>query len=72
MLQKLTMGKMLGLGGSSEYVSYIEFYHVSQLIIQPGRKTVDAWLSSWWKRHFVLIGLPCLVVRVLQNSVDIC
>jgi len=23
---------------------------------------VDGWLSSFWKRHFVLVGLPCLAV----------
>jgi hypothetical protein len=32
--------------------------------IQPSRKTVDNWLSSFWKRHFVLTLLPCLVVWI--------
>jgi hypothetical protein len=31
---------------------------------QPSRKTVDNWLSSFWKRHFVLTLLPCLVVWI--------
>ena len=29
---------------------------------QPGRKTVDRWLSSFWKRQFILVLLPCLIV----------
>jgi hypothetical protein len=29
---------------------------------QPSRKTVDGWLSSFWKRHFVLTLLPCVGV----------
>ncbi|WWD19224.1 hypothetical protein CI109_103682 [Kwoniella shandongensis] len=34
----------------------------TRLFFRPGRKTVDAWLDSFWKRHFVLIVLPCLAV----------
>jgi hypothetical protein len=29
---------------------------------QPSRARVDEWLSSFWKRHFVLTILPCLAV----------
>lgn len=36
----------------------------SSCCTQPGRKTVDRWLSSFWKRHFVLTLLPCLIVWV--------
>ncbi|GFZ50827.1 hypothetical protein JCM24511_08585 [Saitozyma sp. JCM 24511] len=36
----------------------------TKLFFRPGRKTVDAWLNSFWKRHFVLIILPCLAVWV--------
>jgi hypothetical protein len=33
-----------------------------RLTLQPSRKTVDGWLQSFWKRHFVLVLLPCLAV----------
>ncbi|WWC71400.1 uncharacterized protein I206_105355 [Kwoniella pini CBS 10737] len=31
---------------------------------RPSRKTVNGWLDSWWKRHFVLVILPCIVVWI--------
>jgi hypothetical protein len=33
--------------------------------VQPSRKAVDGWLSSFWKRHFVLVLLPCMAVSVM-------
>ncbi|KAL1405827.1 hypothetical protein Q8F55_007505 [Vanrija albida] len=35
-----------------------------QVLFRPSRKMVDGWLSSFWKRHFVLTLLPCVVVWV--------
>ncbi|WWC90532.1 uncharacterized protein L201_005468 [Kwoniella dendrophila CBS 6074] len=31
---------------------------------RPSRQTVNIWLESWWKRHFVLVVLPCIVVWI--------
>ncbi|KAK6910838.1 hypothetical protein I203_104872 [Kwoniella mangroviensis CBS 8507] len=31
---------------------------------RPSRNTVNTWLESWWKRHFVLVILPCVVVWI--------
>jgi hypothetical protein len=44
-------------------------FHLHRTMIRstddkPSRKTVDRWLSSFWKRHFVLTLLPCLVVWI--------
>ncbi|KAK1927284.1 hypothetical protein DB88DRAFT_477474 [Papiliotrema laurentii] len=36
----------------------------TKLFFRPSRKTVDGWLQSFWKRHFVLVLLPCLAVWV--------
>ncbi|WVF67511.1 hypothetical protein IAT40_002267 [Kwoniella sp. CBS 6097] len=36
----------------------------AKLFFRPSRKTVERWLSSWWKRHFVLVVLPCIAVWV--------
>lgn len=33
-----------------------------QMFFRPSRRKVEGWLSSFWKRHFVLTLLPCLVV----------
>ncbi|KAK8854635.1 hypothetical protein IAR55_003374 [Kwoniella newhampshirensis] len=35
-----------------------------RLFFRPSRKRVDGWLTSFWKRHFVLIVLPCLAVWI--------
>ncbi|ORX38362.1 hypothetical protein BD324DRAFT_620547 [Kockovaella imperatae] len=31
---------------------------------RPKRATVDIWMASFWKRHFVLTVLPCLAVWI--------
>ncbi|OCF38437.1 hypothetical protein I317_07787 [Kwoniella heveanensis CBS 569] len=36
----------------------------AKLFFRPSRMTVERWLSSWWKRHFVLVVLPCIAVWV--------
>ncbi|WVR09431.1 hypothetical protein IAU60_006498 [Kwoniella sp. DSM 27419] len=32
------------------------------LFFRPSRSRVEGWLASWWKRHFVLVILPCMAV----------
>ena len=32
-------------------------------LLRPGRRKVEGWMSSWWRRWFLLVGTPCLIVR---------
>lgn len=34
----------------------------SWLLLRPGRKRVEGWLETWWRRWAVLVGVPCLFV----------
>lgn len=38
------------------------------LPLRPGRATVEKWLEVWWRRWMVLVGVPCLSVRVSERS----
>lgn len=31
-------------------------------LLRPGRRKVDNWMSSWWRRWAVLVGTPCILV----------
>lgn len=31
--------------------------------LRPGRKRVERWMGTWWRRWAVLVGAPCLLVR---------
>lgn len=31
--------------------------------LRPGRKRVERWMNSWWRRWAVLVACPCLIVR---------
>lgn len=33
------------------------------LFFQPRRERVEGWMDSFWKRHAVLVVVPCLIVR---------
>lgn len=33
-------------------------------LLRPDRERVEGWLEAWWKRWAVLVGIPCLVVRI--------
>lgn len=35
------------------------------LFFQPRRERVEGWMDSFWKRHAVLVIVPCLIVRPL-------
>ncbi|GAA5913265.1 hypothetical protein JCM5296_007337 [Sporobolomyces johnsonii] len=37
---------------------------ISWLLLRPGKRRVKRWLSAWWRRWAVLVGLPCLIVWV--------
>jgi hypothetical protein len=34
------------------------------IFLQPEKAQVESWLTSWWKRHLVLVLLPCVFVWV--------
>lgn len=34
------------------------------LFFQPRRERVEGWMDSFWKRHAVLVVVPCLIVRL--------
>lgn len=36
------------------------------LFFQPRRERVEGWMDSFWKRHAVLVVVPCLIVRSLS------
>ncbi|WVW85434.1 hypothetical protein I302_107472 [Kwoniella bestiolae CBS 10118] len=46
-----------GVGGEGEE-------RWTRWFFRPSRKTVNAWLESWWKRHLVLVVLPCVAVWI--------
>lgn len=31
-------------------------------LLRPGRRKVDQWMASWWRRWFLLVGTPCIIV----------
>ncbi|GAA5972749.1 hypothetical protein JCM8115_002267 [Rhodotorula mucilaginosa] len=31
-------------------------------LLRPGRRKVEGWMSSWWRRWSLLVGTPCLIV----------
>lgn len=31
-------------------------------LLRPGRRKVETWMSSWWRRWFLLVGTPCVIV----------
>lgn len=31
--------------------------------LRPGKKRVEKWMGTWWRRWAVLVGAPCLLVR---------
>lgn len=33
-------------------------------LLRPGRERVEGWLGNWWRRWAVLVGIPCIMVRV--------
>ncbi|BGP00177.1 hypothetical protein NBRC10513v2_004401 [Rhodotorula toruloides] len=33
-------------------------------LLRPGRRRVEKWMSSWWRRWAVLVGAPCLIVWI--------
>lgn len=33
------------------------------LFFQPRRERIEGWMDSFWKRHAVLVVVPCLIVR---------
>ncbi|BGP16938.1 hypothetical protein JCM10213v2_004946 [Rhodosporidiobolus nylandii] len=30
--------------------------------LRPGRKRVERWMNTWWRRWAVLVGAPCLII----------
>lgn len=38
------------------------------LFFQPRRERVEGWMDSFWKRHAVLVIVPCLIVRPLFSA----
>ncbi|GAA5826556.1 hypothetical protein JCM11251_002426 [Rhodosporidiobolus azoricus] len=32
--------------------------------LRPGRKKVERWVGSWWKRWALLVGAPCLIIWI--------
>ncbi|WVQ72023.1 hypothetical protein IAR50_001567 [Cryptococcus sp. DSM 104548] len=36
----------------------------AQVFLNPSRRRVEGWMDSFWKRHFVLVVLPCLTVWI--------
>jgi hypothetical protein len=33
-------------------------------LLRPGRRKVEGWMSSWWRRWSLLVGTPCLIVSI--------
>lgn len=33
-------------------------------LLRPSRRRVEGWLEAWWRRWAVLVGIPCLFVRL--------
>ncbi|WWC63478.1 uncharacterized protein I303_106081 [Kwoniella dejecticola CBS 10117] len=65
----------LDIGGGQRYkrkarrFSGVEMQNESEekwtrWFFRPSKGTVNRWLDSWWKRHFVLVILPCIVVWI--------
>lgn len=36
-------------------------------LLRPGRRKVEGWMSSWWRRWFLLVGTPCLIVSISRS-----
>ncbi|KAK4051441.1 hypothetical protein OIV83_002925 [Microbotryomycetes sp. JL201] len=41
----------------------------SWLLLRPSKTRVDRWLDAWWRRWFILVGVPCLIVRLHYRDI---